>query len=716
MYKSIYVPVDNSDHSNRAITTSIRLGQAFGSQLVGSHVYSAKMHDYRFRQMEFTLPEEYLEEGEIARQRKIHDSLITMGLELISDCYLTEMDRQCKEAGLPFEKKMMDGKHTTELLKDIEASDYDLVVLGALGIGRTRDAQLGSVCERVTRQTDRDVWVVKHVPTNGAAERDTILVGVDGSPQSFGALLTAIELGQRFDKKIEAISVYDPYLHYSVFKGIVGVLTAEASKVFRFEEQNQLHEEIIDTGLAEIYQSHLNVSGQIAGERDVEMSKTLLDGKVFQKVLDHVRKTEPWLLILGRVGIHNEKTEPLGSNTDNLLRLCPCDILLTTREHTPELDVRAEASIHWTAEADAMLTRAPEMVRGIARTAILRLALEKGHSVVTTDLVSDAMDRYMPKRAQERTVKLAEALAYNKARTGTVSICKECGATAMISDPVTCTSCGATEFEQVTQEALAEIAEAEGGVEEETTYDGRKIRWTREARKALKVLTDAYQRRRAKARIEKAARRQRMETITLELTRRFIEEEAGVTYKAVDSSKMEDAEAAAAEAAAEQEADGMDEETKTSDPEETMQIVAHDKSGTAVLSRFAWTEKAAARILRVPKGFMRDRTQGRIEELAAERDVEEVDLKLVEEGIELGLRMMKEMMSSFGAGAKEAPQEEAAKGPEVCPVAHDERAGSPAAAGAPAGAPAKNAGPQPLNEVSVMSELDKERRELGSSR
>ena len=82
MYKKIYVPVDNSDHSNRAVHSSVRMGKAFRSEIVGCHVYAAKMHDYRFKQMEFSLPEEYLEENELEKQRKIHDSLITMGLKL----------------------------------------------------------------------------------------------------------------------------------------------------------------------------------------------------------------------------------------------------------------------------------------------------------------------------------------------------------------------------------------------------------------------------------------------------------------------------------------------------------------------------------------------------------------------------------------------------------------------------------------------------------
>src|SRR5215218_9223404 len=332
MYKSIYVPVDNSDHSNRAVACSIALGKAYSAKLVGCHVYAAKLHDYRFRQMEYTLPEEYIDEVELERQRKIHDSLITMGLKLISDSYLDGMSRLCGESGLAFEPRMMDGKHHTEILKDLAGSQHDLVVIGALGIGRARDSVIGSVCERVARQSDRDLWVVKHVPEPGEADRDTILVGMDGSPQSFGALMTAIDLARKFDKKIEAIAVYDPYLHYSVFNGIVNVLTEKAAKVFRFEEQNQLHEEVIDTGLAQIYQSHLEVAEKMAAEVGVEITKTLLDGKAFQKVLNHARKTNPWLLIVGRIGIHSAKEElDLGSNTDNLFRNAPCDILLTTR-------------------------------------------------------------------------------------------------------------------------------------------------------------------------------------------------------------------------------------------------------------------------------------------------------------------------------------------------------------------------------------------------
>jgi nucleotide-binding universal stress UspA family protein len=641
MYKSIYVPVDNSDHSNHAVAGAVALGKAFSAKLVGCHVYAAGLHDYRFRQMEYTLPEEYIDEVELERQRKIHDSLITMGLKLISDSYLDGMSRLCRESNIEFEPRMMDGKHHIEILKDLEGSEHDLVVLGALGIGRARDSVIGSVCERVARQSDRDVWVVKHVPEAGEPARDTILVGVDGSPQSFGALMTALDLARAFDKKVEAIAVYDPYLHYSVFNGIVNVLTEQAAKVFRFEEQNQLHEEIIDTGLAQIYQSHLEVAARMAAEHGVEITKTLLDGKAFQKVIDHARKTNPWLLVLGRIGVHSPADEKgLGSNAENILRASPCDVLLSTRLEVPRLDVRAEETIRWTPEAEERMKHVPEQVKGIARTGVLRLALEKGHSVITSAVIDDAMDRFMPKNASRATKALAEAVALERAKSGPVSMCRACGVAATQSGAVKCTVCGATDFEVISREMIERIAEVEGGLQEETTYDGRKLRWSEDARRGLWTMKNAYQRRRVKARVEKRARMTRLDVITLDFARQVIEEETG-TPLAIDASAVTGRNvrpagpAPAAEPAAGAAA-GSD-----------ARLIARDDKKNPLISAFAWTDEAQQRIFRVPAGFMRGKTQERIEELARERAAATIDLALVEEGIEIGKKMMAEMIATY---------------------------------------------------------------------
>src|SRR5439155_19765320 len=99
----------------------------------------------------------------------------------------------------------------------------------------------------------------------------------------FGGLKMASALGKTFQHPSEIVSVYDPFLHYVAFNGIVTVLSEQASKVFRFKEQQQLHEEIVDSGLAKIYQSHLEVARQIAHADGVEVQLTLLPGKAFEK-------------------------------------------------------------------------------------------------------------------------------------------------------------------------------------------------------------------------------------------------------------------------------------------------------------------------------------------------------------------------------------------------------------------------------------------------
>jgi len=634
--------------------------------------------------MEYTLPEEYIDEVELERQRKIHDSLITMGLKLISDSYLDGMSRLCGKSGVPFEPRMMDGKHHTEILKDLAGSEHDLVVIGAVGIGRAKDSVIGSVCERVARQSDRDVWVVKHVPEPGEAERDTILVGIDGSPQSFGALMTALDLARTFGKKVEAIAVYDPYLHYSVFNGIVNVLTEKAAKVFRFEEQNQLHEEIIDTGLAQIYQSHLEVGERMASEAGVAIKKTLLDGKPFQKIIDHARKTSPWLIVLGRIGVHSPKEETaLGSNVENILRSANCDVLLSTRLEVPRLDVRAEESVRWTPEAEERMKHVPEQVKGIARTGVLRLALEKGHSVVTSAVIDDAMDRFMPKSASAATKALAEAVALERAKSGSVSMCRACGVTATQSDAVKCTVCGGTDFEVISREMIEKIAAVEGGLQEETTYDGRKLRWSEDARKGLWTMKNAYQRRRVKARVEKRARMTKLDAITLDFARQVIEEETGSPldirpggFAPPDPSSPSLAGAPSPRSAPAGTSDGV-------------KLIARDERKNPLISTFDWTSEATQRILRVPAGFMRSQTQERIEELARQRAASAIDLALVEDGIEIGKKMMAEMIANYQAPGK-----------SPAPPAQVQADPSAATSNAPAGN-----GAGYLNEVSPLNAL-----------
>ena len=527
MYRKLYLPLDNSDHSVAASEVAIRLAKSSGAEIIGSHVYAARLHDYRFKQMEYTLPEEYQDEAELERQRKIHDSLITSGLQLISDSYLEATQKRCLEEGIQFTPKTFDGKNWEVLVQDINDSDYDLVLMGACGLGQVKETQIGTCVDRVVRRAHRDTLVVRH--REGREPFDgPIVVAIDGSPQSFAGLRTALELGRALELPVEAVSVYDPYLHYVLFNGIVGVLSEKASKVFRFKEQEALHEEIIDTGLAMIYSSHLKVAREVARTEGVELPITLLDGKAFEQVLRYVREKDASLLVCGRIGVHSDQGMDLGGNTENLLRLAPCSVLLSSRTYVPPIDVRGAASVVWTPEANAVVERIPCSAQGLSRTAVLRWAMERGHSIISQDIVTAALGDILPPEAS-MAIGVPVPQTDSSEHDLEVHICRDCGYTARGVRPVICPVCGGAreQFSQVDRRGLMEAAVEEGGVTEELTFDNRKIGWSNDARLLLHQMPAGYLRRRVKAKVEKVARTRRLTVVTRQVAAPLIEPELG---------------------------------------------------------------------------------------------------------------------------------------------------------------------------------------------
>jgi nucleotide-binding universal stress UspA family protein len=307
MYNSIHVPLDNSDHSNAAMKLGVELGEAFNARLVGSHVYAAKLHDVRFKQMEFTLPEEYKEETELEKQRKIHDALIARGLHLISDSYLDQMGTLSEEKGLNFERKHFDGRNFEALVGDIREDDYDLLIMGALGQGAVRDSQVGSVCERVLRRTEVDTLVVRNPDTDGLAIPGDIAVALDGSAQSYGALKGAITLASKADKAIT----------------IVTVMGTDAT----------------ENGLLE---QHLAAAAKLVEKAGLSASTVSLEGDTVAALRDYVASSKPWALALGRVGIDGG-SEDIGSTTDNLLRVAEANLLVASQSWKPGQAAEAEA-------------------------------------------------------------------------------------------------------------------------------------------------------------------------------------------------------------------------------------------------------------------------------------------------------------------------------------------------------------------------------------
>lgn len=395
----ILLALDSSDHANAALSNAIDLASLRpGAILTGAHVYAAKLHDRRFRQMEGGLPEQFREEQELERQREVHDDLITRGLSIITDAYLDRADQDCQRAGLAFRRRSLEGKNYRELVREADSGNYDLLVLGALGLGAIRGGRLGTVCRRAARRSSIDTLVIKD--TSRALSQGPIVVAIDGSAKAYGALLTGLALAHAWGAPLKVLAAYDPYYHYVAFNRIAGVLSEQAGKVFRFKDQEKLHEEIIDSGLARIYEGHLQVAQSIAATLGLTIEAELLAGKAHDAIEKYLAKCKPSLLIVGKLGIHADDALDIGGNAEHLLEQAECAVWLSMREYVPPLEAVSEVTTSWTHEAEAMMERVPSFVRNMARLAILRFAQERGHTVITQKIVAEATAQLMPAHAE----------------------------------------------------------------------------------------------------------------------------------------------------------------------------------------------------------------------------------------------------------------------------------------------------------------------------
>ena len=469
MYSEIFVPVDNSQHSDWAVDRAIELCRRSGGRITGNHVYAARLHDVRFRQLETGLPAQFQTPDEIKKQRKIHDKLIEKGLQLIADSFLDQMGERCAKAGVPLTRQLLEGINYEEIVNEVNRGEgrlpgligfdpnraagydggdkvrsdvrlgengrivaeeedqaaklvgtsgrkYDLVAMGAHGLGRQQYSQLGGVVARSLRHIEKDMLIVKD---QSPLEGGRFLVCVDGSSYSYRTMRMALELAKEFGGSLYVCSAFDVEYHHVVFHNIKDVLSVQASKVFKFEEQEELHNNIIDKGLLKLCQANLKRAEVMAKEfPDVPIKTQILVGKPFQVVLQWAEEIKPALLLLGRHGAHRIDNTDLGSQAENLVRLAPCNVLLTGTvgirpEDIPWIEEDGQAGLPWAPDAEVRILRVPPFAQGIARRAVEEYVLErigergetgeigeKGLPTVTNRWLDEAIQKLLPTHMQ----------------------------------------------------------------------------------------------------------------------------------------------------------------------------------------------------------------------------------------------------------------------------------------------------------------------------
>ncbi len=401
-YCRIVVALDGSPCSNLAADAGAVLASKLpGVSLSGCHVYAAKLHRNRFGEMEPGLPNQYQSSETLGSLRATHDDLISSGMKLIADAYIAPLAKKVQGTGISFSYLTPEGKHYQQLLRVLE-DDVDLAIIGAHGLGKVPESCLGSVAERVVLHAGRTDVLVMREPWDPTKP---IIVGIDGSMSGYAALARAIEIANVFGTPVEAVAVFDPDFHTSVFHTLAGVLPKESQKKFNFPAQEEHHDRIIDCGLERLYRGKLEQAREFAESRGFGIATSVLKGKVFPEIIRHSRERGAGMIALGRFGLHHEEPVLIGSHALNVARLATGNVLIVSAPPDPlpvpgmsakrpgRIDVASFReggdTLPWTPEAEELLRKVPLFAQGMARMSIEDRVRSAGGMIVTPDAVRD---------------------------------------------------------------------------------------------------------------------------------------------------------------------------------------------------------------------------------------------------------------------------------------------------------------------------------------
>jgi len=146
----ILVPVDGSDYSRHAAQHAVRIGQAYGAEVVFLHVVDDQLVS-QLADLEADGPER-------ARERLAAQGAV----------YLRDVGQLAEQSGVAHREHVAEGDPCA-VISDMAAHlGADLVVIGKIGRRGTRRILVGSVTRRVIESVDLPVLVVSAPPTDAA--------------------------------------------------------------------------------------------------------------------------------------------------------------------------------------------------------------------------------------------------------------------------------------------------------------------------------------------------------------------------------------------------------------------------------------------------------------------------------------------------------------------------------------------------------------------
>jgi len=156
IFQKILVPLDGSEHSGRALETAIHLARKLNSKLVLLTVYSVNIVPVTSAELASHAPATVPDATSAALSQMAIERGRSQGKKI-----LAEAEEKVKSETIEVETELAEGGAVETIVRKSKEEEFDMIIMGARGLGTIRKLFLGSVSEGVIKNARCPVLIVK---------------------------------------------------------------------------------------------------------------------------------------------------------------------------------------------------------------------------------------------------------------------------------------------------------------------------------------------------------------------------------------------------------------------------------------------------------------------------------------------------------------------------------------------------------------------------
>ncbi len=145
---------------------------------------------------------------------------------------------------------------------------------------------------------------------------ENILVGVDGSENSFKALDFALNLAEKFNASVMILNVSESLVMGTVTEEVTGSSDGNTSTFVT--DLRQIHNEILSRSVAHAKAVKPNLS----------VSSMLKEGEPAAEIINAAKEGGFDVIVVGHRGLSKMKERVLGSISEKVANLAPCPVII----------------------------------------------------------------------------------------------------------------------------------------------------------------------------------------------------------------------------------------------------------------------------------------------------------------------------------------------------------------------------------------------------